>query len=281
MNLPGREDLWTRAIEILLIATVVYWVLRFLRGTVGGGILVGLAWLGAAAGGGWVVVHKLGLEFQILPTLANWFLTLSAFALLVIFQPELRRGLVRLGRSPWQELFSTSEAQVVDAIVEAAEALSREKIGALIAIEREVGLRSYIDSSKGVKVDAEVTAPLLKTLFWPNTALHDGGVIIRERRVAAAGCFFPLSDSPHLAADFGSRHRAALGLSEETDALIVVCSEETGGIAVAMNGRMQRNLTPEALRDLLRREYIRRPRRRGRRQMDGAPEAPLRAGPGA
>ncbi len=261
--------LLTRAIEILVISLVVYGTLRFLRGTVGGGILTGLAWILGVALAGWAGFHQLGLEFQILPTLANWFLTLSTFALLVIFQPELRRGLVRLGRNPWQEIFSATEAQIVEEITEAMTMLSREKIGALIAIEREVGLRSYIESSKGIKVDAEVTAALLRTLFWPNTALHDGGVIIRERRVAAAGCFFPLSDNPNLPADCGSRHRAALGLSEETDSVIVIASEETGAISVAINGQLTRNLTGDALRDLLRREYIRKDRRQRKKEGDG------------
>lgn len=250
----------TRAVEILVISAVVYGTLRFLRGTVGGGILVGIAWIAGAGAAGWALFHQVGLDFQILPTLANWFLTLAAFALLVIFQPELRRGLVRLGRNPWQEVFAATEFQIVDEIVEAMTLLSREKVGALVALEREVGLRSYIESSKGVKVDAEVTAALLRTLFWPNTALHDGGVVIRERRVAAAGCFFPLSDNPALPADCGSRHRAALGLSEETDAVVVVASEETGALSVAMNGQLTRNLAPEALRDLLKREYVRRDR---------------------
>ncbi len=128
-------------------------------------------------------------------------------------------------------------------------------MGALIAIEREMSLKPYIES--GIALDAILTSELLKTIFLPSTPLHDGGVVIRERRVAAAGCFFPLSDNPALPAECGSRHRAALGLSEETDAVVVVASEETGALSVAMNGQLTRNLSSEALRDLLKREYVR------------------------
>lgn len=269
----------TLAIEVFVISTAVYLILRFLRGTVGGGILIGLAWLLGVLGGGVALARQFRLEFQILPTLFNWVLTLSAFAMVIIFQPELRRGLVRLGRNPWQELFGKSEQQVVDAVVDAAVLLSREKTGALIALEREVGLRSYIESSKAVKVDAEVTTELLRTIFNPSSALHDGGVVIRGRRVAAAGCFFPLSDSPRLTTDFGSRHRAALGLSEEADSIVVVCSEETGAVSVAMNGEMTRDLDGDALRDLLRKQYVRndaarRGKRRGNdRSLEDVPHA--------
>jgi len=175
----------------------------------------------------------------------NWVMTklipISIIALLIIFQPELRRGLARLGQFG---LFPAKEI-IIDEIAKSAATLSKKKIGALIAIEREIGLRPYIES--GVQLDAKVTNELINTVFMPNTPLHDGGAIIQEDRIVAAGCLFPLTQDTHITKTLGTRHRAAIGLSEETDAIVIVVSEETGTISVAVGGRLTRDLSKEEL----------------------------------
>lgn len=175
----------------------------------------------------------------------NWIMTklipMSIIALLIIFQPELRRGLARLGQFG---VFPTQEA-VIDEIAKSAAILSKKKIGALIAIEKEIGLRPYIES--GVQLDGKVTSELINTIFMPNTPLHDGGVIIQEDRMVAAGCLFPLTQEAHITKTLGTRHRAAIGLSEETDAIVIVVSEETGVISLAIGGKLTRDLDRESL----------------------------------
>jgi diadenylate cyclase len=175
----------------------------------------------------------------------NWLLTklipISIIGLLIIFQPELRRGLARLGQFG---VFPAKEIIIVE-IAKSAVTLSKKKIGALIAIEREIGLRPYIES--GVQLDGKVTSELINTIFMPNTPLHDGGVIIQEDRIVAAGCLFPLTQEPHITKTLGTRHRAAIGLSEETDAIVIVVSEETGTVSIAVGGKITRDLNKEAL----------------------------------
>jgi diadenylate cyclase len=168
---------------------------------------------------------------------------------LIVFQPELRRGLTRLGETRWLRRWASDVQQVVDELIASVRYLSARKIGAIIAVEREVGLGFLVES--GVTIDAQVTADLLNTVFWPGSALHDMGLIIRGGRVAAAGCQFPLAEGEKFPSELGSRHRAAVGLSLETDALIIVVSEETGTISLAERGAMTRGLTPEKLRELL------------------------------
>jgi len=175
----------------------------------------------------------------------HWIMTkllpISILALLIIFQPELRRGLARLGQFG---AFPANEL-VIDEIVKSAATLSKKKIGALMAIEREIGLRPYIES--GVSLDGKVSTELISTIFMPNTPLHDGGIIIQEARIVAAGCLFPLTQEAHITKTLGTRHRAAIGLSEETDSIVVVVSEETGTISVAVGGKLSRDLDKEGL----------------------------------
>ena len=168
---------------------------------------------------------------------------------MVAFQPEIRRGLIRLGGGRWLRLWSAETDPIVEPVVNVVARLSQKKIGALIAIQRQVGLDALVDS--GVRVDGEVSAELLETIFWPGSVLHDMGVIIQRSRVAAAACQFPIAESGDLALSLGSRHRAALGLSHESDALIIVVSEETGTISVAVTGQLHRHLTAQSLREML------------------------------
>jgi diadenylate cyclase len=175
-----------------------------------------------------------------------WF---AGIALIIVFQPEIRRAAVRLGEA---RLFMGSRrrrSKTIEELTKAASYLSRNKIGALIAIERRVGLKGVIEG--GTRLDSEVSHELLETIFWPGSALHDMGVIIRDNRIVQAGVQFPLAEGEQFGSELGSRHRAAIGLSQEADALIVVISEETGIISLAQRGTLTRNLTPDELRHKL------------------------------
>jgi len=186
-----------------------------------------------------VMVQLLGLDT------ITWLMTklipISIIALLIIFQPELRRGLARLGQFG---MFPTKDV-IIDEIAKSAATLSKKKIGALIAIERVIGLRPYIES--GVQLDSKVTTELINTIFMPNTPLHDGGIILEEDRIVAAGCLFPLTQDTHVTKTLGTRHRAAIGLSEETDAIVVIVSEESGSISIAVSGKLTRDLNKDEL----------------------------------
>jgi len=243
---------WRAAVEILLLAAVFYFALRFLRGSRGAGILKGL---GVVVVMGFLVVLFLArfLHLRVLAELTTGAVALFSFALLVIFQPELRRALVRLGQSPLFGLFSRSHKELTEQLIDAVSTLSREKIGALIAIEREVGLRSYAEG--GVRLDAEVSSPLLVTIFHPGTPLHDGAVIIQGDRIVAAGCLFPLTENVDVGSGLGTRHRAGIGVTEDSDAIAIIVSEETGGISVALKGQITRDLDPDGLRMILRGLY--------------------------
>lgn len=252
LNLPDFGGL----IEIAILAAVFYYIILFFRGTRGAQVLTGLILF--------IVLMLLLTNLVRLDTL-NWllqrFTVYLAIALVVIFQPEIRRALAELGK---QHVFAgnSAERELVDALVQAVGILSERKIGALIAVEREIGTRSVQDTGK--RLDAQVSAELLATLFFPHTPLHDGGVIIRGGRIAAAGCVFPLSQHDNLSRSLGTRHRAAIGLTEETDAIVVVVSEETGTISVAYNGRLSRGFNDERLRRLLTAVLVRRKAARSR-----------------
>lgn len=241
--------LLSAALELLLIGTVVHFVLVFLRGTRGERLFRGVALVLLVAT---AIVSVLAdqLELDRIKVLYPPFLVSMLFVALLAFQPELRRALIRLGATRLLGSLSGETERVVDSVVECAEYGSRNKIGVLIAIERATQLASLIEN--GTRLDAEISVPLLNTIFWPGSVLHDMGVVIAQGRVAAAGVQFPLTEAEGLDQSFGSRHRAALGLSEETDALVVVVSEETGIISLFDRGKFQRNLTEETLRHALR-----------------------------
>ncbi|MGB2753768.1 MAG: diadenylate cyclase CdaA [Phycisphaerae bacterium] len=237
------------ALELALIGAIVYLVYRSLRGTRGARLvrafvfLVVLSFVVVRVASGYLHMERLGLLYEKLISVVVLFA-------IIVFQPELRRSLMRLGQNPLLRLFLKEGASAfVDRIVRAAAVLSRNKVGGIIAVERDARLGTLIES--GMPLDAQLTSDLLVTIFWPGSPLHDMGVVIRGGRIAAAGCEFPLSHQAILDPHLGTRHRAAVGLTEETDAVVIVVSEETGQIALAEGGRLQQDLTPDELRERL------------------------------
>jgi diadenylate cyclase len=253
LNLSGaldtmREAPWATAVEMLLIGLAVYWVLRFLRGTRGARMLKGIASILIIVN---LIVRLLAAKFNLVQIdfLYDKFLGIASLVVIVVFQPELRRALMRLGETRLFRGFSQQVNEDIDALVESATFCSRRKIGALIAIERETGLGGIAES--GTRLNGELSAELLNTIFWPNSPLHDLGVIVSGGRVMYAGVQFPLAESGELEKELGSRHRAAVGMSQESDAVVLVVSEETGDVSIAERGQLIRKLTPEGLRGLL------------------------------
>jgi diadenylate cyclase len=223
---------WEPVIEILILWGIYYMIYSLLKATVAEQIMKGMIIIAA-----FVMITR-GMDLVIINWLLTRFLAISLIGFLVLFQPELRRGIARIGRFG---VFS-GEKEIVGEVAKAATVLSKKRVGALIAVEREIGLRRYVES--GVEMDAAVTSELINTIFAPNTPLHDGGVIVSERRIQAAACLFPLTQNPNIPRTLGTRHRAAIGLSEETDAVVVVVSEETGDVSIAVGGRITRNMDP-------------------------------------
>jgi len=240
---------WTDAIEFAVIALLVYLIYRSLRGTRGARVVRGFVFLLVTS----FVLLRLLSDYLRMERLGNLYALLvpaMAFLAAIVFQPELRRSLMRLGENPLFRFFLKEGASAfVDQIVRSATALSRNRVGAIIAVERETRLGALIET--GVHLDAVMTSDLLTTIFWPGSPLHDMGVVIRGGRIAAAGCEFPLSRHAILDPHLGTRHRAAIGLSEETDAAVVVISEETGNISLAEAGRLETAITPERLKERL------------------------------
>lgn len=240
-------------VEVLVLATMFYYVFRLFKGTRGAAILSGLVLVYGVLYTLTVVSH-----LDILAWLLSKLMLYISLAFVIIFQPEIRRVLAKLGRQPiWRPNQSSSQMNLVEPIMQAVLLLSKRKIGALIAIERDIGTRALQDS--GTRMNSAMSAELLATLFFPHTPLHDGGVIISGDRICSAGCLFPLSQKEELSKTLGTRHRAAIGITEETDAIVVVVSEETGAISVAYNGRLRRGLDEARLRrvlsSMLRREH--------------------------
>lgn len=227
------------ALEIALLFVGFYAVLRFMQGTRGEGIMKGYAVLFVVIFISLLFITQ-KLELRRIAYLLTNFLAISFFALIIIFQPELRNGLIRLGQNPFLTRLFTTRPSFVDEILRAVERLAKNKVGALVAIEREIGLGTYVE--RGVPIDAEVTRQLITTIFWPGSPLHDGAIVIRHGRVAAAGCLFPLTENPDVAKSLGTRHRAAIGLTDETDALVVAVSEEDGTISLADRSQLHAGL---------------------------------------
>ncbi|RKY40855.1 MAG: TIGR00159 family protein [Candidatus Makaraimicrobium thalassicum] len=240
---------WETILEILLLWGAFYVVYLLLRGTAAEQVFKGVIIISTVI----ILTGELNL------VIINWLLTrllgISVIAFLIIFQPEIRRGLARIGRFG---IFS-GEREAFGEIAKASVVLSKKRIGALIAIERETGLRRYVES--GVSIDSRITSELLNTIFSPNTPLHDGGIIVSDQRVEAAACLFPLTQNPNVSKTMGTRHRAALGLSEETDAVVVVVSEETGAISLAAGGRLTKDLDPKNIAKILEKAYMPRVRK--------------------
>ncbi len=242
---------WSDYLDIIIVACLIYMLLPMIRSTgamriarVVFGIMV-IAWLAVM------------LELYTLSWLLNQLLGVGLIAIVVLFQPELRRMLDHLSNVKLHSLFGMEKSnQEMDAIISqtvmACEVMSRERVGALIVFARNMQLEDYVKT--GTAIDAQVSEQLLRNIFFPKAALHDGAMVIREGRVTAAGCVLPLSDSKRLSADLGTRHRAGVGMSEVSDAVVVIVSEETGAISVAVGGMLKRHLAPQTLERLLRNE---------------------------
>ena len=237
------KTIWQPAAEILILAVGIYYALLFLRGTRSWAVVIGFFTLLLALR---VITHVLALE--VLVWLLDGFYALLAIAALVIFQPELRRLLAELGNLP---LFNTAREQRenIEVIIQTVERLADVRIGALLAVEQSIQLQEAVEA--GIVIDCEATPEMLETIFFPNNAIHDGGVILKGGRITFAACIFPLTQRPDLNKSLGTRHRAAIGLSEETDAVVVVVSEETGSISHAYKGQLTRGVTLEELRAFL------------------------------
>ncbi|MBI3959548.1 MAG: TIGR00159 family protein [Chloroflexi bacterium] len=247
LSILSRLTDWQNLLDVSLVTLFFFLLLRLFRGTQAVQLLRGLLVIG-------LVIVVITRTFDL--TAFSWLLRSSSTAILVaipvIFQPELRRALERVGRGmPFlnRKVDSTMTQEMISAIVRACTQLSDSRHGALIVLEGATGLGEYID--RGVSIDSEVTVELLLTIFFPNTALHDGAVILRDSRIAAAGCVLPLTSRDTLDSQLGTRHRAAIGITEQSDALSIVVSEETGAISVARNGRIVRRLDDNRLRRIL------------------------------
>jgi diadenylate cyclase len=234
---------WRPAVEILILTVGIYYAFQFVRGTRGAPVVWGFLVTLLAL----VLVSYL-LQLAVLRYFLGGFSAFSALAVLVIFQPELRRMLAELGNLP---LFATAHEQRanIEVVIQTIERLAEVRIGALIALEQSIQLQTAVES--GIPIDCEATPEMLETIFFPNNAIHDGGVIIKGDRIAYAACIFPLTKRQDLNKTLGTRHRAAIGLSEETDAVVVVVSEETGSVSYAHRGQFVRGITLEDLRAFL------------------------------
>ncbi len=243
------QDGWRAVLEVLLLAVAIYYVLIFLRGTRAAPVLIGFLIL-------LLVLFALAavLNLEVLGWMLGAGTAFIAFAALVIFQPEIRRLLARVGDLP---LFASvrEQRENLEVIVQSCGRLSEVRIGALLAIERAINLQEVVEI--GIRVGCEATPEMLETIFFPNNAIHDGGVIIRGDRIAFAACIFPLTQRSDLSKSVGTRHRAAIGLSEETDAVLVVVSEETGSISYAHKGQFRRGVSLEELRLFLSSVFVR------------------------
>src|SRR5712664_2349492 len=235
---------WIGVLDILIVAAIIYQLLVFIKGTRAVQMALGL---------GLIVVFFYFSRWIRLETV-SWMLTnvlpYFVFAIIVIFQHEIRRALARFGQAPFFAGFSSiNRNEFYDEIMLAVTTLHRNQTGALIVIERDIGLKTYIES--GIALDAALSYDLLVTIFNPSVPLHDGAVIVQNGRIAAAACFLPLTVKPRLSKELGTRHRAAIGITEETDAVAIIVSEETGTISLAVAGSIERDLTVERLRERL------------------------------
>jgi diadenylate cyclase len=259
----GIEPSWLDLVDILIVAFLIYQLLQFIRGThavqmaLGALVLVLLYWLSQL------------LHLETVNWLLRTFMPYLVFGIIVVFQAEIRKVLAQLGKTPLPGVFGSPRTEeVIDEVVLAVTTLAAQRTGAIVVIERDMGLRSYIET--GIALDAYVTYDLLISIFNPGTPLHDGAVVVQGNRVAAAACFLPLTVNPQLSRELGSRHRAAIGVTEDTDALAVVVSEETGVISLVVSGRIRRELDAASLKaallDVL--------------EVEQAPEAPATPSPG-
>lgn len=249
---------WQDVLDVLLVAFVFYRLLMLVRGTRAFQMLIGLAVLLSAL----VISKWLGLNT--VEWLVTSFWSQIVLALVILFHPEIRRTLARIGQNPFgRTLAEMEESRAIEEIIKAAVGLSNRKIGGIFVLEREIALSDIVEM--GTPLDAKVSKELLLSIFAPRSPMHDGAVIVSEDRIVAAGCFLPLSMNPNISKMLGTRHRAALGVTEDTDAVVVVVSEETGAISVVTGGKMTRELDAASLRRVLMRIFVREKKIRGDR----------------
>lgn len=237
-------DVIKMIIEVAVFTAGIYLILRFLRETRGSGVVRGLTFLVVVGICVFFILIR-SLHLDRLELVFNALADITVIGLIIVFQPEIRRAIVHLGDSPIFNRFFKREVKTLQRLMRSVARLSKDKIGALIAIEREASLANLAET--GIHIDAELNSYLIEAIFYPGGALHDGAIVIRDDRIVAASCLLPLSQNPDIDKRLGTRHRAAVGLSEETDALAVVVSEETGRVSVAMGGRLQQGLSLEEL----------------------------------
>ena len=242
--LRATEFSWLDIVDILIVAVIIYQLLQFIRGThavqmaLGGLVLVTLYWTSKWA------------DLETVNWLLRTFMPYVVFGIIVVFQSEIRKVLAHLGKAPFPGAFSARKTEeLIDEMILASTKLASQRTGAIMVLEREMGLRSYIET--GIALDAVLTYDLLISIFNPGTPLHDGAVIVQGNRVAAAACFLPLTVNSELSRTLGSRHRAAIGVTEDTDAVAIVVSEETGIISLVSGGRIRRELDGPSLKQAL------------------------------
>lgn len=244
LSIIGGSFRFIDVADILLVSFIVYRVLLLIRGTRAVQMLTGLGVLGLA------YVAAIRLELFTLHWILSYFFDSLILIVIVLFQDDLRLALTHVGKNPFFSSASdVEELAMVDEIARAASMLARERVGALMVIERETGLKNFIET--GSKLDARVNAELLRSIFYTSSPVHDGAAIVSNGRIAAAGCFLPLSKRPNLNKNWGTRHRAAIGLTEETDALVILVSEEAGAVHLVRNGQVNENLTEDEIRSSL------------------------------
>lgn len=245
-------------VDILIVSLLIYEALKLIRGTRAVQMALGSLFV--------LLLLYMSQAFPLRTTgwLIQNLLAYAGFAAIVMFQSDIRRALSHIGRAPFLRHLGRSEraADTVEEVVTAASMLAKARVGALMVFEREIGLRNYVES--GIPLDAAVSYDLLITIFQPSTPLHDGAVILSEERIAAAACFLPISVGTQIDRELGTRHRAAVGLTEECDALAVVVSEERGEISIARQGTIERGLSPADLRQRLQHHVLQRRSRRSR-----------------
>ncbi|MDA3128469.1 diadenylate cyclase CdaA [Aliibacillus thermotolerans] len=239
-------------VDIALVAYVIYKLITVIRGTRAVQLLKGITVILIV----WFLSSFFGL--RTLQWLMSQTVTYGLLAIIIIFQPELRRALEQLGRGRFFTRSTTVEekntVQMIEAMMKAVKYMAKRRIGALISIEKETGMNDYVET--GIQMNAKVSTELLINIFIPNTPLHDGAVIMRNNQITAAACYLPLSENPFISKELGTRHRAALGISEVTDSLTIVISEETGNISVAKNGDLHRAIDEETLKAMLEKELL-------------------------
>ncbi|MFA4919912.1 MAG: diadenylate cyclase CdaA [Thermodesulfovibrionales bacterium] len=239
-----RQIRWQDMVDVILMSIIIYRLLLIIKGTKAAHMLIGLGLLLMAS------LLSRYFELYTVDWMIQSFWAQIVIAIIILFQPEIRRALAQMGEAQiFRNLTSAEELKSLDEVVRATVALANKKIGALIAIERDTSLKDFVEM--GTPLDAKVTKEILLSIFHPTSPIHDGAVVIKGNRIVAAGCFLPITMGPDISKSLGTRHRAGLGLSEETDAVIVVVSEETGVVSMAIHGKLDTHLDMGTLRDIL------------------------------